>query len=73
MDSARQILSKARMEKLVVGQTIPQVQELLGDPQEKIIGDSGNNFEKQLWIYFMKEQSLHLTFSKFILYRIEQI
>ena len=66
MDSARKILSKARMEKLVVGQTIPQIQELLGDPHEKIIGDSGTNLEKQLWIYFMNEKSLHLTFSKFI-------
>ena len=73
MDSARKILSKARMEKLVVGQTIPQIQELLGDPHEKIIGDSGTNLEKQLWIYFMNEKSLHLTFSKFILYKIEQI
>ena len=73
MDSARQILSNARAEKLEIGQTISQVEELLGDPEEKIIGDGGSNFEKQLWIYFMNEQSLHLTFSKYILYKIEQI
>ena len=73
MDSARQILSNARAEKLEIGQTISQVEELLGDPEEKIIGDGGINFEKQLWIYFMNEQSLHLTFSKYILYKIEQI
>jgi tetratricopeptide (TPR) repeat protein len=73
MDVARQILGKARTEKLLVGQTIPQVQELLGNPHEKVIGENGKNFEKQLWIYFMNDKSLHLTFSKFRLYKIEQI
>ena len=73
MNDARQILNKARMEKIVIGQTIPKVQELLGDPHEKIIGENGNNFEKQLWVYFMNDKSLHLTFLNFILYKVEQI
>jgi hypothetical protein len=73
MESARLIIQKAKSEKLKIGQTIPQIQNLLGEPHEKIIGRNGQNFKDQLWIYFTNEESLHLTFSDFILFKIEQI
>jgi hypothetical protein len=73
MESARLIIQKAKSEKLKIGQTIPQIQNLLGEPHEKIIGRNGQNFKDQLWIYFTNEESLHLTFSDFILFKIEQL
>ena len=73
MESARLIMQKGKAEKLKAGQTIPQIQSLLGEPHEKIIGRNGQNFKEQLWIYFMNEESLYLTFSDFILYKIEQL
>jgi hypothetical protein len=73
MESARSIIQKGKEEKLKVGQTIPQVQNLLGEPHEKIISRNGQNFKEQLWIYFMNEKSLNLTFIDFILFRIEQL
>ena len=35
MDRAREYQNLARTEKLKIGQTIPEVQNLLGDPHEK--------------------------------------
>lgn len=73
MNSARYIQSLARSEKLEVGQTVPKVQELMGDPHETILGQNGLNPNEQLWIYFLNQKTLHLTFVDFILYRIEEI
>jgi len=73
MDSARHRQALARSQKLAIGQTIPKVQELLGEPHDKIVGDDGANPKEQLWIYFLKQKTLHLTFVDFALYRIEEI
>ena len=71
MDRAREYQNLARAEKLKIGQTIPEVQKLLGDPHEKI--SSGLNQEHQLWIYFLVDHTLHLTFDNYQLFKIEQI
>ena len=73
MNLARGKQARARTEKLKVGQTIPQVRELLGEPHEKIIGSHGTNPEEQLWIYFVDQKSLHLSFHHFQLFKIEEL
>ena len=73
MDLARNKLAGARTEKLKIGLTVPQVQDLLGEPHEKILGNNGTNPEEQLWIYFVNHQSLHLSFYQYQLFKIEEI
>ena len=73
MDLGRLDQAIARSERLMVGQTLPEVEALLGEPHEKILGDDGQDAEKQLWIYFMKEKSLHLSFHNFQLFKIEKL
>ena len=72
MSLARSEQAKARTKKLEIGQTVPQVQDLLGDPHEKIFGGNAEAQEEQLWIYFLKGQSLHLSFHHFQLFKIEE-
>ena len=71
MDRAREYQNLARTEKLKVGQTIPEVQNLLGDPHEKISSDI--NQKEQLWIYFLVDFTLHLTFDDYQLFKIEKL
>ena len=73
MNLARKGQAIARSEKLKVGQTIPQVQALLGEPHEKIIGSNGTNPEEQLWIYFVNQKSLQLSFHYYQLFKIEKL
>ena len=73
MEEARLIQSKARTKKLQIGQTLPEVEELLGLPHEKVLGDSGINPEEQLWIYFVKGGTLQLSFMNYQLFKIEEI
>jgi len=73
MNLARKEQTIARSEKLKVGQTIPQVQALLGEPHEKIIGSNGTNPEEQLWIYFVNQKSLQLSFHYYQLFKIEKL
>ena len=73
MNLARKEQTIARAEKLKVGQTIPQVQALLGEPHEKIIGSNGTNPEEQLWIYFVNQKSLQLSFHYYQLFKIEKL
>ena len=55
----------ARSEKLKIGQTVPQVQDLLGEPHEKIFRGEGGDTKEQLWVYFMLDKTLQLTFDDF--------
>ena len=73
MDLGRYELLKARSDRLEVGLTVPQVEDLLGLPHEKILGDDGKNYDQQLWIYFMGQRSLHLSFHNFQLFKIEKL
>ena len=71
MNKARDKQSIAREKRLKIGQTLPEVQDLLGDPHEKI--SSGSNHQQQLWIYFLVNHTLHLTFDDYQLFKIEKI
>ena len=62
----------ARSKKLEVGQSLPEVEALLGQPHEKINGLDGKN-DVQLWIYFTNNKSLQLSFHNFKLFKIEKI
>tara|TARA_Y100001970_G_scaffold293112_1_gene437828 strand:- start:372 stop:2231 length:1860 start_codon:yes stop_codon:yes gene_type:complete len=73
MDLGRYELLKARSDRLEVGLTVPQVEDLLGSPHEKILGNDGKNYDQQLWIYFMGKRSLHLSFHNFQLFKIEKL
>lgn len=73
MDIGRLEQARARSDRLKIGQTLPQVEDLLGEPHETIIGIDGINSGEQLWIYFIKNKSLHLSFQNFQLFKIEEI
>ena len=73
MENARLDQAKARTKKLKIGQTLPEVEELLGAPHEKVLGDSGINYQQQLWIYFVKGGTLQLSFLDYKLFKIEEI
>jgi tetratricopeptide (TPR) repeat protein len=73
MNLARVEQALARTDRLEIGQTIPQVQELLGDPHEKVLGDNGENPEEQLWIYFVNDGTFQLSFQNYQLFKIEEI
>ena len=67
LEFGRLELDIARSKKLSIGQTLPEVEALLGMPHEKILGNNGTNQEEQLWIYFMDKRSLQLSFQNFLL------
>ena len=73
MENGRLQLMRARSKKLEVGQSLPEVEELLGEPHEKILGSNGTDPENQLWIYFTNQESLQLSFYNFLLYKIEKL
>ena len=56
-----------------IGQIIPQVQELLGEPHEKIFRSKNEKSDEQLWIYFMIDKTLYLTFDDYQLFKIEKL
>ena len=64
---------RARSKNLEIGQSLPEVEELLGKPHEKILGSNGTNPEQQLWIYFTNQKSLQLSFYNFLLIKIEKL
>ena len=73
MNIGRRELILARSKKLEIGQTLPEVEDLLGEPHEKILGSNGKDSEQQLWIYFMDQKSLQLSFYNFQLFKIEKL
>jgi len=72
MAEAREKLYREQ-KNVLVGMTIPDVQELLGEPAEivyKIMPDCTNY---QLWIYRIdKYQNIELSFQDYILFKIER-
>jgi len=63
----------ARSKKLKIGQSLPEVEALLGAPHERINGLDGTEADTQLWIYFTNQHSLQLSFHNFRLFKIEKI
>ena len=45
MENGRLELMRARSKNLEIGQSLPEVEELLGKPHEKILGSNGTNPE----------------------------
>ena len=73
MEEGRMQQMLARSKKLEVGQSLPEVEALLGVPHEKINGLNGTEADTQLWIYFTNQKSLQLSFHNFRLFKIEKI
>ena len=73
MEIARLEQTRARSDKLKIGQTLPQVEALLGKPHDQILTSDGSNSGEQLWIYFIKQKSLQLSFQNFQLFKIEEL
>ena len=71
MSKARYIQAVARAPRLTVGMTLPFIEELLGKPHDKVISTKLNQKE-QLWIYFLKDKKLELSFKDFILFKVEE-
>ena len=65
--------ASSNAKKLTIGQTLPEVESLLGYPHDKIISKNGEDPEEQLWIYFLKGGSLYLSFYKYQLFKIEKL
>ena len=63
----------ARSKKLEIGQSLPEVEALLGEPHERINGLDGMQVDTQLWIYFTNKESLQLSFHNFRLFKIEKL
>ena len=47
-------------------------EELRGEPHE-IIAAKTTNQKEQLWVYFLNDKKLELSFKDFILFKIEEI
>ena len=72
MSRARYLQAVARSPRLTIGMSLPLIEELLGAPHDKIISDQ-NTMNEQLWIYFLNDRQLQLSFNDFILFKIEEI
>ena len=71
MSKARYLQAVARSPRLTIGMTLPLIEELLGKPHDTIISNNLNQ-QEQLWIYFLKDKKLELSFKNFILFKIEE-
>ena len=72
MNTVRKEKIISKSESISIGMKLPKVHELLGEPHEKV-EKNNNNINDQLWIYFVNDKSLHLSFQNYILYKIEEI
>ena len=72
MSEARHLQAIARAPRLTIGMTLPLIEDLLGAPHEKIISEE-NAKKEQLWIYYLNEKQLQLSFKDFILFKIEEL
>ncbi|HIA79019.1 MAG TPA: hypothetical protein EYO07_02495 [Candidatus Marinimicrobia bacterium] len=73
MEDGRDIQALARSSRLEIGMTVPQIQELLGEPHEKVLREKGIDSSEQLWIYYIKDGTLQLSFQDYLLFKIEEI
>ena len=71
MSKARHLQAVARAPRLTIGMTLPLIEELLGTPHDKVVSNELNQKE-QLWIYFLKDKKLELSFKDFILFKVEE-
>ncbi|NOZ02996.1 MAG: hypothetical protein GXO92_00090 [FCB group bacterium] len=73
MERERKAMEFVKRKKLAVGMTIPEVQDLLGEPSEIVRKTTAKGKNSQLWIYQLKNgRTLQLSFLEFILFKIEE-
>jgi len=72
MSRARYLQALARSPRLTIGMSLPLIEELLGAAHDKIISNQ-NTMKEQLWIYYLNDRQLQLSFKDFILFKIEEI
>lgn len=66
-------IEKKTTPPLTVGMTIPDIQSLLGFPQDIIEKEDSDGTSIQLWIYPLKGgENMYLSFKDFILFKIEK-
>jgi tetratricopeptide (TPR) repeat protein len=72
MEAVRQRRATVKRQ-LQIGMTIPQVQDILGEPEEVIHKPDLNGQDAQLWFYTLpSEKQLQLSFLNFLLFKIEE-
>ena len=72
MSKARYLQAVARSPRLTIGMSLPLIEDLLGPPHDKVISHQSLDKE-QLWIYYLNDRQLQLSFMDFILFKIEEI
>jgi hypothetical protein len=73
MDDEREKREERLRLTIQIGMTIPQVQEILGEPTEIIHKTNKKREDMQLWLYESGEDTvLQLSFLEFILFKIER-
>ncbi|RMF08919.1 MAG: hypothetical protein D6762_04705 [Candidatus Neomarinimicrobiota bacterium] len=74
MEAERAEKLKRNRERLTIGMTIPQVQDLLGEPADIHHELTEKGEDAQLWFYPLKDgRTLQLSFLEFRLFRIEKV
>tara|TARA_S200000501_G_scaffold67635_3_gene59185 strand:+ start:940 stop:2790 length:1851 start_codon:yes stop_codon:yes gene_type:complete len=73
MNVARKKQTLARSERLELGMSISQIEDLMGKPHEKLVNANYGKINNQLWIYFVSKKTLQLSFQDFLLFKIEEI
>lgn len=71
MDEARERLHR-QMQNVTVGMTIPDVQNLLGEPHRIQYKYDADKTDYQLWLYYLEDGQLELSFEDFILFKIDR-
>ena len=72
MSRARYLQAVARSPRLTIGMSLPLIEDLLGAPHDKTISRLSSKNE-QLWVYYLNDRQLQLSFKDFILFKIEEI
>ena len=72
MSKARYLQAVARSPRLTIGMSLSLIEDLLGPPHDKVISNQSLDKE-QLWIYYLNDRQLQLSFKDFILFKIEEI
>lgn len=73
MDDLRRLRAERSRAQLAIGMTIPQVQDILGQPREVVHKPARHGKDAQLWIYPLDNgDNLECSFLDFRLFKVEQ-
>ncbi|NOZ75595.1 MAG: hypothetical protein GXO90_09545 [FCB group bacterium] len=74
MENERIRILERNRRRLETGMTVPEVQDLLGNPEQVQHQQTANGQDAQLWFYTLKDgRSLQLSFLDFVLFKIEKV